>query len=68
MKMTTKLGRVVLLSLAAVSAAAAQNIPANSPDFFESKIRPVLIKNCYTCHTNSQMGGLRLDSLENMTK
>ncbi len=68
MKMMSKLGWVVFLSLAAVSAAAAQSIPANSPDFFETKIRPVLIKNCYTCHTNSQMGGLRLDSLDTMTK
>jgi cytochrome c553 len=41
---------------------------AASPDFFETKIRPVLAANCYSCHTNSQLGGLRLDSLEAMVK
>ena len=32
-------------------------------EFFEKKIRPLLVDNCYTCHsadTNSQ-GGLRVD-------
>jgi hypothetical protein len=32
-------------------------------DFFEKKVRPVLVKNCYTCHsanTNAK-GGLRVD-------
>lgn len=33
-------------------------------DFFESKIRPVLIENCYRCHSAAQKveGGLRLDT------
>ena len=46
----------------------AQTAPAASPDFFETKIRPVLANNCYSCHTGSQLGGLRLDSRENMLK
>jgi hypothetical protein len=33
-------------------------------DFFESKVRPVLATECFPCHTNSQFGGLRLDSRE----
>src|SRR5260370_39005833 len=37
---------------------------AADPDFFESKVRPVFAKNCYPCHTESRMGGLRLDSAE----
>src|SRR5271154_4712462 len=41
---------------------------AQSPDFFELKIRPVLATNCYACHTNSALGGLRLDSREAMLK
>jgi mono/diheme cytochrome c family protein len=45
----------------------AQPGPA-SPDFFETKVRPILANNCYGCHTNSALGGLRLDSLEAMTK
>ena len=33
-------------------------------DFFEKKIRPVLVGKCYSCHSanNEPMGGLRLDS------
>ena len=37
-------------------------------DFFETKIRPVLANNCYSCHTSSQLGGLRLDSRDAMLK
>jgi len=34
-------------------------------DFFEKKVRPVLVKNCYTCHSASTnaKGGLRVDDL-----
>src|SRR3954447_14891642 len=46
----------------------AQSAPAASPDFFENKIRPVLTNNCYSCHTGSQLGGLRLDSRDAMLK
>jgi cytochrome c553 len=35
---------------------------AKTPEYFETKIRPLLASNCYACHTNTQMGGLRLDS------
>jgi mono/diheme cytochrome c family protein len=41
---------------------------AASSDFFETKIRPVLVSNCYSCHTDSQLGGLRLDNLDAMLK
>src|SRR5260370_9286346 len=34
----------------------------NSADFFETRIRPVLANNCYSCHTDSKLGGLRVDS------
>ena len=37
-------------------------------DFFENRIRPVLAQNCFACHTNSQMGGLRLDSRDGLLK
>lgn len=42
--------------------------PASSPDYFETKIRPILANNCFGCHTNSAMGELRLDSLDGMKK
>jgi Protein of unknown function (DUF1553)/Protein of unknown function (DUF1549)/Planctomycete cytochrome C len=31
-------------------------------EFFETRIRPVLANNCYSCHTSSKLGGLELDS------
>ena len=37
-------------------------------EFFETRVRPVLAKNCYTCHTETEMGGLRLDSREAILK
>jgi len=49
--------------------------PANSigqetdyREFFETRIRPVLVKNCFSCHTNSQLGGLLLDTREHLLK
>jgi cytochrome c553 len=45
----------------------AQN-PAASADFFETKIRPVLADSCFGCHTNTAMGGLRVDSLDGLLK
>ncbi|HWE51141.1 MAG TPA: PSD1 and planctomycete cytochrome C domain-containing protein [Bryobacteraceae bacterium] len=41
---------------------------AGTPEFFETKVRPVLANNCFGCHTNSALGGLRLDSLDAMKK
>ena len=49
---------------AAAQAAAAMK----APDVFETRIRPLLAANCYACHTESAMGGLRLDSREAMLK
>jgi hypothetical protein len=40
-------------------------------DFFEKKIRPVLVERCYGCHSaqaKSVMGGLRLDSKQGMLR
>jgi mono/diheme cytochrome c family protein len=37
--------------------------------FFEQDVRPLLAKNCYSCHgEKKQKGGLRLDSLEMVLK
>jgi hypothetical protein len=60
---------VLVLGLAAPTAAAP--IPAASTDagieFFEARIRPLLVKNCYECHSGQAKkieGKLRLDSRE----
>ncbi len=45
--------------------AAVAQIPADQLEFFEKKIRPVLVEKCYACHSAKlakPMGGLRLDS------
>ena len=50
-----------------ISSAQAQE-GAGTPEFFENRIRPILANNCFGCHTNSQLGGLRLDTLDGMKK
>ncbi len=37
-----------------------------SSDLFEMRIRPLLARNCYACHTTSRMGGLQLDTREHV--
>ena len=44
---------------------------AEQLEFFEAKIRPVLVKHCYECHSTklaAPRGGLRLDDREAMLK
>src|SRR5882724_11885924 len=55
-----------LVALATV-ALAATSAPESS-DFFETRIRPVLVNNCFTCHAASQLGGLRMDSRDAILK
>ena len=58
------LGPGLLLSCIATTIAAAQS---SEIEFFEKKIRPVLVEQCYACHSakiETPMGGLRLDSRE----
>lgn len=62
------LHRLLILLVSIGYFASAQAPVADSPDFFESKVRPVLAANCYGCHTNSKMGGLRVDSSEALAK
>ena len=40
----------------------------NANEFFEMRIRPVLVRACYACHTDTQLGGLRVDSREALLK
>jgi mono/diheme cytochrome c family protein len=42
--------------------------PPSGPELFETKIRPLLASNCFACHTQSAMGGLRVDSREALLK
>jgi mono/diheme cytochrome c family protein len=61
-------GSLVLLA-ATASALTAQPAPGSAnADFFETKIRPLFVENCYACHTEARMGGLQLDSREHFLK
>ena len=53
--------KFVVLALGILQTAPAQE---NAGELFESRIRPLLSARCYSCHTASRMGGLRLDSRE----
>jgi cytochrome c553 len=57
----------------AVSAAVGRSAePADSPEFFEKKIRPVLVEHCFKCHGDlkgkAPKGGLRADSRAGLLK
>src|SRR5580698_1246207 len=57
-----------LLLLSVMCSLEAQTPNASDPDFFEAKVRPILANNCFACHAESGLGGLRLDSEESMKK
>ena len=53
--------RWFLFALAPLLSAAEQN---GAKEFFETRVRPLLAKNCFSCHTTSRMGGLEMKSRE----
>lgn len=49
--------------------AAASLLPAaDERERFEMEVRPLLAQNCWTCHRQSAMGGLRLDGIDSILK
>src|SRR3954466_4850350 len=42
--------------------------PSEQVESFEARILPILAVNCYDCHTDERMGGLRVDSREALLK
>jgi mono/diheme cytochrome c family protein len=42
-------------------------VPPNH-DAFETRVRPVLARACFGCHTDTAMGGLKMDSREHILK
>ena len=51
-------------ALAGAAAVRAADSPADGVEFFEAKVRPVLVARCYECHSakaKKVRGGLRLD-------
>ena len=57
--------KVPFFLLGAVIVGQAQEDPT---EFFEARVRPVLVNNCYSCHTASKLGGLELDSRASLLK
>src|SRR6516225_7537681 len=58
-----RMSRRLLIAICAGSLCLSR-VAAAEPDFnfFETKIRPVLVERCYECHgEKKQKGGLRLD-------
>ena len=37
-------------------------------EFYKTRIQPLLASKCYACHTESALGGLRLDSRQSLAK
>ena len=75
----TACARLVVYALVVTALAASHAVAAAPPaqptraqlDFFESKVRPVLIQHCYKCHSATAeklKGGLRLDSIDAILK
>ncbi len=62
-RISLRLIAVALLLGAWTAPMYSQGDPA-SEEYFEAKVRPVLAKNCYACHTKTALSGLRMDSRE----
>ncbi|MES2791243.1 MAG: PSD1 and planctomycete cytochrome C domain-containing protein [Planctomycetota bacterium] len=62
--------RITLIALAVVGWTASHSFADEAPspaalEFFEKKVRPLLVDHCYECHgEKKQRGGLRVDSRE----
>ena len=69
-----RLSLALLVATAPLLATAAESAPKLSKeesDFFEAKVRPLLVANCYKCHSveeKKSKGGLVLDSREGWQK
>lgn len=63
MKLFIRLVLVIFVVALSIKTRAADSAPSREQlDFFEQKIRPLLIERCYKCHADKQAkGGLRLD-------
>ena len=58
-----------LVVLVPAGANAQSKAVANDPtEFYKSRVRPILASQCYTCHTESHVSGLQMDSREALMK
>jgi hypothetical protein len=71
MKRTAHSDWLLAYSLCCLTSSSFAQIPADQLEFFEKKIRPVLVEKCYPCHSAKMqrpMGGLRLDTRDGALK
>ena len=59
-------GSVLLMML--LSRSASGQTAADPVHFYTNQVKPLLTGKCYACHTQTAMGGLRLDSREALMK
>jgi hypothetical protein len=63
--------RITLLTIVAFTMASQLNAADDAVEFFEKRIRPVLIKECFACHSSqakSLKGGLSLETRDGLLK
>ena len=58
---------LVMLAASVPSSRADDASDRRRAEFFESRIRPVLVQHCYECHDSAAKGGLRLDFADGLT-
>ena len=56
------------LSIAFLLAPLLYSADGKAQEFFEMRVRPVLAKNCFACHSASKMGGLEMRSRDSLLK
>src|SRR5207244_1446094 len=66
-KSDSRLMTLVLVVLVCLPALADELKP-DPREFFTKRVQPILAAKCWACHTDSKLGGLRLDSLEHVLK
>ena len=70
-KLKIRLAAATILGWALTLSAATEQLTQAQTEFFENKIRPVLVKECYRCHSSQApklKGGLSLESREGWVK
>ncbi len=62
---------ILVFGVLSAAGADAPKLTASQTEFFENKVRPVLVKHCYKCHSaeaTKVKGGLYLDSRDGVLK
>src|ERR1700682_3572897 len=68
---TERMWRQVLSLVVALAPCATRAEDPSGMEFFEKKVRPVLVRNCYECHSTASAklkGGLLLDTRDGIRR